>query len=325
METPDLGFLIDSWQPRRSSTVMQRSFAERCEMIEARLIAGAQAEIRARSSNFSSGPSIEAIFREELGKILPRRYQVTCGTLSDRMGNTARDCDVVVFNDFWFPTVKQRATVDDRSHVMPIEGAYAVLEVKQTLSRATLDKAMEKLVVCHRLHRPLTSALRFTENTTWNSHSKPPQIRNPLFSAVVAAQRDPSEPLDRLVNRFIEISRHLKRLEMVHCLCILGEACYVWGWLPDGQEDGRMASFMNEDLHRNLELVEAVPEQGESPLGQLIATIIQHATSSVLATPSDPPHRYGTGLKLRVHTSGATVRANPDWAVTEEPYEWDGE
>ncbi|MFI1400792.1 DUF6602 domain-containing protein [Streptomyces sp. NPDC020681] len=152
--------------------------------------------------------------------------------MSDRGGNTAGDCDVVVFNDTWFPTVKQRATADDRQHVMPIEGAYAVIEVKQTLTQRSLDEALGKLVTCHRLDRPLMPVGRMVENRSFGGSGN--RIGNPLFSAIVATRRDPDTPMSDLVERFLAVNRRLNRLEMVHCLCVLGEACYLWGWVPQG-------------------------------------------------------------------------------------------
>lgn len=80
----DIDSLVKSWEPTQTSDVMQRAFAERCRWIEVSLRVRADAEIAMRAQNWSSGPAIESIFREELGKILPSRYQVTCGTLSDR-------------------------------------------------------------------------------------------------------------------------------------------------------------------------------------------------------------------------------------------------
>ncbi|MFI1400793.1 hypothetical protein [Streptomyces sp. NPDC020681] len=71
MEDDDLDSLVESWQPKQTSDVMRRAFAERCRWVEATLQVRAEAEIRMRAANYSSGPAIEAIFREELGRILP--------------------------------------------------------------------------------------------------------------------------------------------------------------------------------------------------------------------------------------------------------------
>jgi hypothetical protein len=303
VEDDDLDSLVESWQPKQTSDVMRRAFAERCRWVETMLQVRAEAEIRMRAANYSSGPAIEAIFREELGRILPRRYQVTCGTLSDGSGNTAGDCDVVVFNDTWFPTVKQRATADDRQHVMPIEGAYAVIEVKQTLTQRSLDEALGKLVTCHRLDRPLMPVGRMVENRSFGGGGN--RIGNPLFSAIVATRRDPGTPLSDLVERFLAVNRRLNRLEMVHCLCILGEVCYLWGWVPQGSSEANVATFFGpEDLQQPLMLIEGTPDRAESPLGVLVSRLFAHVTNSVLGEVQDIPWAYGIGHALQPYQFG---------------------
>jgi hypothetical protein len=127
----DIDQLIAESQPKPATSTMQRAFYERCRWVEVSLRVRSAAEIAMRAENFSSGLPIEAIFREELERILPRRYEVTHGYVSDRKGFTAGHCDAVVFNDLWVPAIKPRPTVGDRERVVPIEGAYGVLEIKQ--------------------------------------------------------------------------------------------------------------------------------------------------------------------------------------------------
>ncbi|GAA2587326.1 hypothetical protein GCM10010435_76970 [Winogradskya consettensis] len=213
--------------------------------------------------------------------------------VSDRNGRTAGDCDVVIFNDTWFPSIKQRATLDDRQHVMPIEGVYAVLEVKQTLSLTTLDEAMKKLVICKRLDRPENATNQITENRPLEPGSQ--EIGNPLFSAIVAVKRDHSTSLEELVSRFIKVNQKLDRKHMIQCLCILGEACYFWGWAQDGASEAGLANFRGLDLHEPLIPIQASPDRGEPPLGALISRLFGEISNTVLATPSDIPHYYGSG------------------------------
>ena len=82
---------------------------------------------------FGSGLPIEEVVREEFRNLLPNRYAVKAGTLVDATGYSAGDCDLVLFNDLWFPAVKASPTPSSRSVILPIEGVYAVGEIKQTL------------------------------------------------------------------------------------------------------------------------------------------------------------------------------------------------
>ncbi len=196
---------------------------------------------------------------------------------------------------------------------MPIEGAYAVIEVKQTLSRKTLIDALGKLVTCHRLNRPSTPITQVVENRRFEA-SPPDRVGNPLFSAVVAARRDPNETLESLLSLFIEINQHLKRPEMVNCLCILGEACYFWGWVPEGSTEANIATFHGpEDLEVPLILIQAVPDDDEPPLGALVSRLYAHITKSVLSDAQDIPYFYGIGQSFQPCLGG--IRLIPSASV----------
>ncbi|MFJ9714008.1 hypothetical protein [Streptomyces sp. NPDC101234] len=126
-------------------------------------------------------------------------------------------------------------------------GAYAVIEVKQALTRHSLDAALGKLVTCHRLGRPLVPIGELVENRLFGAGSQ--RIGNPLFSAIVATRRDPDTPVGDLVERCLAVNRRLDRLETVHCLCILGDTCYLWGWVPRGSREADIATFLGpQDL-----------------------------------------------------------------------------
>jgi len=129
--------------------------------------------------NFDSGVGVEDIVRDELRRVLPKRYAVSAGVLVDRDGMTSGDCDCIIWNDLWFPQVKAGAADSSRRAYFPIEGVYAVGEIKQTLGYDTLEDAMRKLVVSHRLKRPRTCAKRIVENR--ESSSCRHGLSNPLY------------------------------------------------------------------------------------------------------------------------------------------------
>jgi hypothetical protein len=153
--------------------------------------------------NFDAGSGIEDIVRDELRAILPLRYGVRAGTINDRGGKTAGDFEVVISNDDWFPAVKAGATLSSRRVHLPIEAVYSVIEVKQTLIPATLDSAMQKLVLVHRLHRPLAGTSRITVNRRLKGHSSMPS--NLLYSAIVATGIGDT-PFPVLIERFLTLA-----------------------------------------------------------------------------------------------------------------------
>lgn len=199
-----------TWRPRDTSSTLATAFAAECKGAEERLLHALAHEKRLAVDSFDSGLPFESLVRREIMRLLPKRYSVTSGRLLDRNGMSAGNCDVVLFNDTWFSPIKSPAAEGLGHPYLPIEGVYAVGEVKQTLSSATLDDSMEKLVRCHRLDRPRTYAHRLVENR--DGDACPHGLTNPLFSFIVAGAVHPTERFENLVDRFFDISKDLKRL-----------------------------------------------------------------------------------------------------------------
>jgi len=230
-ELPD----VSSWQPRRDAIAdLEVSYRRRCQFVEKKLLLRADEERAANIDSFDSGIGVEEIFRDELANLLPARYEVTTGVVSDRFGATAGHCDCVIFNNFWFPVIKAGATAQSRRKHLPVEGAYGVIEVKQSLDLKTLDDAMEKLVIFQRLHRPPVSRNRYVENR--ESGSCTHAISNPLYSAVFALGLDSKTDFQELLQRFVEINKMLKRREMVTSLVVLGHGLASWAY--EDEEEG---------------------------------------------------------------------------------------
>ena len=204
---------------------------------------------------------------------------------------------------------------------MPIEGVYAVGEVKQTLTYKSLDEALEKLVVAHRLYRPPTSATRIVENRELNScrHG----LTNPLYSFIVATRLGDGLSFDDVVRRFVEINRGLRRLEVVRALCVLGVGTIHWVLLDDTGSI-RPALFMGEDLQEVLQIGFKSAQEG-SAFYSLASNLLLHLFHSVLA-PEDIAAKYGasSGSIKITHNEDLTHNAFAR-PVNSESLPWDYE
>lgn len=289
---------VSKWQPRdKADEKLSTAFYRKCKAIEDRILLRVKHEKEMNIDNFDSGPGVEDIVRDELSQLLPARYSVRCGVINDAYGLTGGDHDVVIFNSHWMPTIKDGATPSSRRSHFPIEGVYAVGEIKQTLTFASLDEAMEKLVVTHRLFRSPTSADRVVENREMGDC--PHGLTNPLFSFIVATRLDPALKLDDVIQRFVAINRRLRRLEMVRSLAILGEGAVHWVAV-DEAGSSRPALFMSDDLHDVLHIgLENVATAG-SAIYPLVRTLMTHLFHSVLAA-EDIAVKYGRGtMSLKI-------------------------
>ena len=288
-----------AWQPRMPTTGMSISegFLVRCCSAEAAICQRSEVERLSSIDAFDSGLATEDIVRESLQSFLPTRYQVTSGSVVDSLGRTAGDVDVAIFNAHWFPAIHAPATHSTRRKLLPFEGIYAVGEGKQTLTIKSLDEAMEKLVKCHRLARVRSSRNRLTENRDFDAC--PHGLSNPLYSFVlgVAAIDD----FNVLIERFIDINRSLKRLEVVRALCLLNRGTVVWA--TKGEYGPRPALFMSDDLSTSIFPAYAKADAVGSSLYALLENLLLHLYHSVLA-PEDVISHYGQNMRsIKVPTS----------------------
>lgn len=281
------------WLPRESAeTTIRSSFLRRALAVEKKILLRSQLERDMNIDNFDSGTGIEDIVRDELKCVLPTRYAVDSGVVVDRNGMTSGDCDCVIWNDIWFPKVKSGAAGFSRRAFYPIEGVYAVGEIKQQLNYTTLDDAMEKLVVSHRLKRPKTCANRLVENR--ESTSCLHGLSNPLYSFILATHIPSELTFTDLINRFYDTCRQLNRLEVVRAMCVLGHGTVTWGFRDHGKNEIRPARFMLEDLYQPIIPCFSPSSEGRPALYSLFGDLFLHLFHSVLA-PEDLVIAYGGG------------------------------
>ena len=237
----------------------------------------ASAEIRFKVQNFDSGLGTEEIVREELSRLLPNRYSVGPGLISDKLGQTAGDCDLIVRDPDWSPVIKPGATSESRRFHFPIEGVYAVTEIKQTLGRKQLDEAMEKLVMVSRLERPENPYGHITENQHISNFDKVGAVLNPLHTTVFATRVPNRSSFDDVVSRFGEINAKINRNEMVKMVCVLGQGT-AWYSVETGSPYN--ATYMAD---RDIPLLMQVNHrEPENSFYRYYVELLGHLTRSVL-------------------------------------------
>ena len=285
---------VSKWQPGdQNNETMSSALMVTCQMAQRRIIDRAHAEIDFNLHNFDSGGGIEEIIREELCDLLPSRYSVDCGVISDRIGRNAGDCDLIVRDRIWSPAVKPGATKESRRVFFPIEGVYAASEIKQTLGFDQLDDAMRKLATISRLNRPQNPYGHITENQHIPFLDRPGAILNPLHTSVIATRLTNDVALESVVKRFGAINALLDRDHMVNFLCVLGHGT---GWYSALNGDSANATYMwDRNQQLCLQINEAEPENA---FYRFYVELLSHGTRSVLNL-ANVHQEYGTTLPDR--------------------------
>jgi hypothetical protein len=93
------------------------------------------------------GEGNEAALRELLKKFIPTRYGVGTGVVIDRHGKPSRQCDIIVYDIFLYPSLLALTSI----HLFPVDLVYATIEVKTTLNAQTAKEALENIASVRRL------------------------------------------------------------------------------------------------------------------------------------------------------------------------------
>lgn len=218
-----------NWKPRSNNRqALRATFLQTCRSVEARIKAESAIEKTFNINNYDSGPGLEDVVRGQFRMLLPDRYAVTAGVVIDANGDNCGDCDLIVVNRFWQSLLKYGATSESRRVHVPVESVYSVIEIKQTLTEASLDAAMEKLVMHKCLERERSEYGRLVENHNIRQLDKAGASLNWRFDAILAVGCAPGID-SQLVERFFRTNRELPADRRVNALAILGSgyACYV--------------------------------------------------------------------------------------------------
>lgn len=306
-EIPD----TSSWKPKKEHELwLRQAYIEQCSHSEDFILSRLEFEKKTNLQAFDAGLPLEEVVSLEFAKLFPKRYNITNGIVSDNSGQTAGDCDLIIFNDFWFPHVLHGTSNSSRKKFLPIDGVYAIGEIKSTLNENSLDSACEKLVKCARLDRNWTNNNRLIENRENGCFHG---VTNPLYTFIIAAGVESRASFESLINRFFDINKQLKRLEVVRALCVLGYGAVIWGF--DNEKNEKCpALFMNEDLYKPIFPIYLPYEKQSCAMYSLTANIHMHLFNSVLA-PEDFAFKYGTTeLNFKVPTSNeVTIPPDPEW------------
>ncbi|MEW6493468.1 MAG: DUF6602 domain-containing protein [Cyanobacteriota bacterium] len=93
------------------------------------------------------GEGNEIILRELLKNFIPKKYSIGTGVVIDRKGNQSRQCDIIIYDNFLYPSFLSLSTV----HLFPVEIVYATIEVKTTLNTKSAKEALENIASVRKL------------------------------------------------------------------------------------------------------------------------------------------------------------------------------
>lgn len=117
--------------------------------LQAQLSAGLAASRRVIDHPGATGEGTESKWLKILQDHLPLRYQAEKAFIVDSVGIQSEQIDIVIYDRHYTPELYNV----DGQKVIPAEGVYAVLEVKQALDKRNIEYAGQKAASVRRLKR----------------------------------------------------------------------------------------------------------------------------------------------------------------------------
>ena len=90
--------------------------------------------------NLEDGKYREYLIKNLLNKIVPKKYSITNGFIIDSDNNRTEEMDIIIYDSNYVPPF-----FDETYTIVPIESVVAVIQVKTTLTKAQLKKAMKNI------------------------------------------------------------------------------------------------------------------------------------------------------------------------------------
>lgn len=188
------------------------------------------------------GDGTELHWLELLQKRLPARYRAERAFVIDADGNRSQQIDIVIHDRQFCPVLLD---VAGGIHI-PAESVYAVLEVKQDLTKGQIEYAGEKIASVRRLRR--TSA-EFA-HATGRSRTLP----KPILGGIVTFESGWSPPLGDAFDAVLRDAPIESRLDLGCALCDGGfDVVYAENGDPEVTRSGAESSlifFFLRLLHR---------------------------------------------------------------------------
>jgi len=96
--------------------------------------------------NLSKGKERERVVREFLATYLPHRFGLANGEILSTDGQVSSECDIIIYDAITCPVLKK-----DDYQIIPVEAAYAVIEVKSNLTTSELLKSANNIAAIKRM------------------------------------------------------------------------------------------------------------------------------------------------------------------------------
>lgn len=203
----------------------------------------------------TKGAVVEYDWIETLRSFLPKRYQVDRAFVIDSKDNLSQQLDIVIYDSQYSPLIFNH----NECKYISAESVYAVLEVKQNLSKENILYASEKIQSVHSLYRTSTVIVHA------GGDYKPKPLHK-MIGGFICSESDWSPSFGK---PFIEAIKLARENSTIDIGCSLKDGSFVTEW--DG-DDPKIQLCNPEDslMYFLIRLMEKLQKIGTVPAIDLL-------------------------------------------------------
>lgn len=95
------------------------------------------------------GRANESLLINLLVKFLPKKYNVGSGIIIDKDGNHSRQIDIIIYDSYFHPEIFSQGAA---ASLYPVDAVYMAIEVKTTITKNSMEEAIENIESVKKLH-----------------------------------------------------------------------------------------------------------------------------------------------------------------------------
>lgn len=156
------------------------------------------------------GSSREDVLKYYIKQLLPERFAVGNGVVTDVNGTQSKQQDFFVYDAFNSPVFLHT----ESSSIVPVESVYATIEVKSTLKKETLTQSLANI----------KSVKELDVTILLNSPIVPP-VFNSIFGAIFAYTADTT--IETIANNLDELCIDIPHSRRPSVICILDQGVII--------------------------------------------------------------------------------------------------
>lgn len=156
------------------------------------------------------GSSRENVLQKHIKQLLPQKFTVGNGIITDINGTQSKQQDFFIYDTFNSPIFLQM----ESSCVIPVESVYATVEVKSTLTKETLWQSIENILSVKQLN------ISVLKNTFFV-----PKIHNFILGTVFAYTSDST--IETVAQNVDELCRDIPKENQPSMVCIFDKGLIV--------------------------------------------------------------------------------------------------